>query len=625
MAVVADHRSETAVPELPKSCGALRQEDPEPDMSKSFADLGVPQNICRALDAKGITAPFPIQAATIPDGIAGRDLCGKAATGSGKTIAFGIPMVMTVKRAAPKRPKGLVLAPTRELALQVADELRAIGGDLRVLAVYGGAGIEPQLKALRNGVDIVVACPGRLLDVIDRKACDLRDVSFVVVDEADRMADMGFLPDVKRILDQTSPDRQTVLFSATLDGAIDSLVKAYQVDPVVHEMPEEDKGDITHHFWKVERPERVQLAAEIIERAGPTVVFSRTRHGADRIARQLEKLGVSAAAIHGSRSQGQRERALGEFHDGRVKALVATDVAARGIHVEGVTCVIHFDLPADHKDYVHRSGRTGRAGASGVVVAMLGAAQRKDATKLARDAEVEVEIGEPDVAALPEGHAAFSSARVRKARSPKSNVQPGRRREGSGGARGARPGGSRPNRSSSGGRSTDRRDGEGRGGERARGRDDSRGPGRSDRAGRGKGSSWSDRADSGRPDDGRRNERPERNDRNDRNDRNGRPGQGAGRPDRGSRQNHEVRSERSSRDGGPARNGRSDRPANGDRRSNGSQARVDATGAADRFEAAASASPRVRPSGASRRKAKREAMIAAGIDPAEVRKKRRRR
>lgn len=377
--------------------------------STSFADLGVAPVITERLAARGIHEAFPIQAATIPDALAGRDLCGKAPTGSGKTIAFGIPMISLVQRAAPKRPKGLVLAPTRELALQVAEELRALSSDLRVLAVYGGAGIEPQIKKLRAGVDIVVACPGRLLDVIDRKACDLRDVRFAVVDEADRMADMGFLPDVRRILDQTNDDRQTLLFSATLDGAIDALVKRYQHDPAVHEMADEDV-DLTHHLWTSERPERAQLTAEIIERVGPTIVFSRTRHGADRIAKQIGRLGVTAAPIHGGRSQGQRERALEKFHRGEVMALVATDVAARGIHVEGVRCVVHYDIPADHKDYTHRSGRTGRAGSSGSVVALVPTAQRKDAAKLMRQADVQVDITDPSVADLPPGYEAFSRA-----------------------------------------------------------------------------------------------------------------------------------------------------------------------------------------------------------------------
>nr|MBA3281370.1 DEAD/DEAH box helicase [Acidimicrobiia bacterium] len=379
-------------------------------MSITFASLGVPDEIARRLAKRGIDAPFPIQAATIPDALYGRDLCGKAPTGSGKTIAFGVPMIVRVTRSAPKRPKGLVLAPTRELALQVADELRALSGDLRVLAVYGGAGIEPQIKQLRAGVDIVVACPGRLLDVIERNACDLRDVRFAVIDEADRMADMGFLPDVRRILDMTNEHRQTLLFSATLDGAIDALVKGYQTDPVVHEMADDDTGDVVHHFWASERPGRAQLTAEVIERVGPTIVFSRTRHGADRIAKQLGQAGVSAAPIHGGRSQGQRERALDAFHRGEVKALVATDVAARGIHVEGVMCVVHFDMPADHKDYVHRSGRTGRAGALGTVVALVPIAQKRDAAKLRKLAGIGGELREPVVALLPEGHATFKAA-----------------------------------------------------------------------------------------------------------------------------------------------------------------------------------------------------------------------
>ena len=279
-------------------------------MTTTFADLAVPAEIARALADRGITEPFPIQAATIPDGLAGRDLCGKAPTGSGKTIAFGIPLVARGSRSAPKKPHGLVLVPTRELALQVATELTHFAGDLRVLAVYGGANIEPQIKKLRAGIDILVACPGRLLDLIDRRVCDLRDVSFAVVDEADRMADMGFLPDVRRILDQTRSDRQTVLFSATLDGAVDKLVRDYQSDPVRHESAGEESGDVTTHFWLVERPEKVALAAQVIALAGHTVVFCRTRHGSDRVAKQLEKAGVRAAAIHGARSQAQRERAL---------------------------------------------------------------------------------------------------------------------------------------------------------------------------------------------------------------------------------------------------------------------------------------------------------------------------
>lgn len=585
-------------------------------MSTTFASLGVPDEIARRLAKRGIDAPFPIQAATIPDALYGRDLCGKAPTGSGKTIAFGIPMIARVTRAAPKRPKGLVLTPTRELAIQVADELRALSGDLRVLAVYGGAGIEPQIKQLRAGVDIVVACPGRLLDVIERNACDLRDVRFAVIDEADRMADMGFLPDVRRILDMTNEHRQTLLFSATLDGAIDALVKGYQTDPVVHEMPDEETGDVVHHFWASERPGRAQLTAEIIERVGPTIVFSRTRHGADRIAKQLLQAGVSAAPIHGGRSQGQRERALNAFHRGEVKALVATDVAARGIHVEGVMCVVHFDIPADHKDYVHRSGRTGRAGNLGTVVALVPIAQKRDAAKLRKLAGIEGELREPTLGLLPEGHAAFSAAASRG----------GNHRE-------------RPNRP-------------------ARTADKSASRTRTQR--------------NERSDDRFRTERPEQMERPVHAERPARAerSEKAERPARGERPARVERTERTGRSVDPARTQRpelEDRPeranlsapwsskasevgrSEGPNRTERRLARFGEADSAERMERAAekaakaasrgtvsekedhssaefdralAGSPKVRPSGASRRKAKRESLVEAGL-PATSAKKRR--
>ena len=556
-------------------------------MTQPFDALGVPADISRAMAARGITEPFAIQAATIPDALSGRDSCGKAPTGSGKTIAFGIPMAARLSRAAPKRPKGLVLTPTRELAIQVADELRHLS-DLRVLAVYGGAGIEPQLKALRRGVDIVVACPGRLLDVIERRACDLRDVSVAVVDEADRMADMGFLPDVRRILDQTNADRQTLLFSATLDGAIDALVREYQTDPVVHEMPEEQTGEIGHHFWLAERPARAQLTADIVKHCGPTVVFSRTRHGADRIAQQIERLGVSAAAIHGSRSQAQRERALRAFHRGDVQALVATDVAARGIHVEGVTCVVHFDIPADHKDYIHRSGRTGRAGSDGTVVALMARAQKRDAAKLARLAGVDVDIVEPDVPVLPEGaHVAPAVRRERRSERP----------ERAGGA--GRP--ARRNRPERGGR-PERRD-----------RPEAR----------------------NRPE---RRDRPERQGRSERTERSEhRPREEGSRRSEGGPNRSERRAarfgppdspERRARAEAKARSGegrRADGRRGGGRRTGGGTDRRPAeTDESDVLDRHLAGSGKVRPSGASRRKAKREAMLAAGITPSSGPKKRRR-
>jgi superfamily II DNA/RNA helicase len=356
-------------------------------MSPTFASLGLPERMVTNLARRGITEPFPIQAATIPDALAGRDVCGRAPTGSGKTLAFGIPLVVGAERARPRRPRALVLVPTRELAAQVCHELQLLAKPKGpwVEAFYGGVGFQKQLAGLKRGVDIAVACPGRLADLIAQDQCSLRDVTQVVVDEADRMADMGFLPEVRRLLDQCSPERQTLLFSATLDGDVDVLIRRYQRDPVRHEhVVEDDAGLVTHHFWSVPRTDRLATAAKIVADRGSTVVFCRTKRGADRVARQLDAAGVSAAAIHGDRSQGQRERALRSFHDGRIAALVATDVAARGVHVDGVACVVHFDLPDDPKDYVHRSGRTARAGATGVVISLVTDERRAEAAQLQR-------------------------------------------------------------------------------------------------------------------------------------------------------------------------------------------------------------------------------------------------
>jgi superfamily II DNA/RNA helicase len=340
----------------------------------TFAELGVPEKLVANLTSRGIVAPFPIQATSIPDALAGRDILGRAPTGSGKTLAFGLPLMARVARAAARRPRALVLAPTRELAEQIARELGTLGeaGERWVFAVYGGVGYEFQRRQLQRGVDILVATPGRLTDLIEQRWVSLADVDIVVVDEADRMADMGFLPQVRALLDQTDPGRQTLLFSATLDGDVAELIRRYQNDPARHEVVEaEDHGDAAHYFWRVEHSERVETTARIVDSSMPSIVFTRTRHGADRLTQQLDRMGVAAAAIHGGRSQGQRTRALAEFASGRVKALVATDVAARGIHVDGVASVVHFDLPADPKDYLHRSGRTARAGSTGVVVSLV--------------------------------------------------------------------------------------------------------------------------------------------------------------------------------------------------------------------------------------------------------------
>jgi len=365
----------------------------------SFAELGVPADLISTLRARGINEPFAIQTLTVADGVAGRDLCGRAPTGSGKTIAFGIPLAARLGRANPRRPRGLVLVPTRELAAQVCSELEWLSRPrkLRIAAFYGGAGFGLQLKNLRRGVDVVVACPGRLTDLIERGEVDLREVEIVVVDEADRMADMGFLPAVQHLLDMTPESRQTLLFSATLDGAVDSLVRRYQRDPVRHVLPEtaEDKLRATHIFWKVERDERVQLTADVIKLAGPTIVFCKTKHGTDALAKKLERVGVRTEAIHGNRSQGQRERALDSFTRGRVDALIATDVAARGIHVDDVACVVHFDPPNDSKDYTHRSGRTARAGAAGTVVSFVSRDQVRDVGRMQKALKLPVGLTSP--------------------------------------------------------------------------------------------------------------------------------------------------------------------------------------------------------------------------------------
>jgi superfamily II DNA/RNA helicase len=371
----------------------------------TFADLGVPAPLCAALARRGIDAPFPIQAATLPDALAGRDVAGKAPTGSGKTLAFGLAIAAraaTLGPPRPRRPRALVLVPTRELAAQVRDELAALVDERAhgpVAAVYGGVGYGPQRKLLARGVSAVVACPGRLEDLVSTGDVGLDRADLVVVDEADRMADMGFLPAVRRLLDRTPERRQTLLFSATLDGDVDALVRRYQRDPAHHEVAgtEDDGAAVEHLFWSVARDRRVGVTAEVVGRSGPTIVFTRTRHGADRLARHLGQAGVKAAPIHGRRTQGQRDQALRQFRDGRIAALVATDVAARGIHVDGVACVVHHDLPDDPKDYIHRSGRTGRAGAPGTVISLVADDSRRAARTLQRHVGRDGSIDAPDL------------------------------------------------------------------------------------------------------------------------------------------------------------------------------------------------------------------------------------
>ena len=368
-------------------------------MTDTFAGLGIPEALAEFLEECGFTTPFEVQTATIPDALAGRDVSARAPTGSGKTLAFGLPLLMRVEGAKPRRPLGLVLAPTRELAEQIQRELHPIAraGGRRIIAVYGGVGYEHQKQALARGVDVLVACPGRLADLIEQGELDLDEVECVVIDEADRMADMGFLPEVRRLLDRTPDDRQTLLYSATLDGDVGVLTRHYQRDPAYHEVgdPRPNIEDMRHLFWRLDASKRIEVASDLIQAAGRTIVFCRTRRGADRVAKQLERAGASAAAIHGSRSQNQRNRALQSFSDGRVEALVATDVAARGIHVDGVECVLHFDPPVDEKTYVHRSGRTARAGAQGTVVSFIGDDQVSDAGSLIRNLRLSADLATP--------------------------------------------------------------------------------------------------------------------------------------------------------------------------------------------------------------------------------------
>jgi len=405
-------------------------------MTSTFAHLGLPDPLVQSLAKREITEPFPVQQATIPDALAGRDVCGKAPTGSGKTLAFGLPLLTMVGKASRQRPRALVLAPTRELAEQIKQELAPLARTVNryVFAVYGGVGYGPQKNALRNGVDVLVATPGRLEDLIEQRSVDLSEVDLVVVDEADRMADMGFLPAVRRILDQTSADRQTMLFSATLDGDVAVLIRDYQHDPAQHEAGAmgSESIDAKHHFWLVDHHDRVQHTADLVDEMGKTIVFTRTRHGADRLARQLDKAGIGAVAMHGGRSQNQRTRALKAFSSGRAQALIATDVAARGIHVDDVASVIHFDPAGDHKDYLHRSGRTARAGASGTVVSLVTGEQRRSVQRMQRDLRLDAPIERPRMDDLHEaGHRIGdpTSATSTRRPSPKRSTAKAKRQE----------------------------------------------------------------------------------------------------------------------------------------------------------------------------------------------------
>ena len=359
-----------------------------------FADLGLPDGFVKELTRQGMVNAFPIQSATIPEVLAGRDVLGRGATGSGKTLAFGLPMMAKLAgaRVRPGRPLGLILVPTRELALQVTDALAPLGRiiGVRVRPVVGGAPMSRQLEDFRRGVHIVVATPGRLEDHLRRGSAVLDDVQITALDEADQMADMGFLPVVRALLDQVRPDGQRLLFSATLDNDVDALVNEYLTNPVTHALdPATASVDtMEHHMLQVTHQDKVRVAAELVNATGRTILFVKTQLGADRLAEQLTERGVFAESLHGGRTQGQRNRVLSNFKNGRAAVLVATDVAARGVHVDGVGLVVHFDPPSDPKSYLHRAGRTARAGASGVVATLVAPYSRKAAYRLAKAAGI---------------------------------------------------------------------------------------------------------------------------------------------------------------------------------------------------------------------------------------------
>ncbi|EIE98037.1 DNA/RNA helicase, superfamily II [Saccharomonospora glauca K62] len=354
----------------------------------TFAELNLPQPLNRALGKAGMRTPFPIQAATLPDALAGRDVLGRAQTGSGKTLAFGLALLARLSggKAAARRPRALVLVPTRELAMQVADVLipLAKATNLWCRTAVGGMSMQRQVDALARGVDLLIATPGRLSDHVRQGTCVLDEVEMVALDEADQMADMGFLPQVREILDLTPRDGQRLLFSATLDDAVENLVRAYLTDPVTHSVaPATASVDtMDHYLLQVDHRDKQAVVTEIAAREGRTILFVRTKHHVDRLTTRLRANGVHAGALHGGKTQGQRNRVLDDFRSGRVPVLVATDVAARGIHVDDVSLVLHVDPAADHKDYLHRAGRTARAGASGVVVTLVTREQRRTVRRM---------------------------------------------------------------------------------------------------------------------------------------------------------------------------------------------------------------------------------------------------
>ncbi|MFI6654458.1 DEAD/DEAH box helicase [Streptomyces sp. NPDC050523] len=383
----------------------------------SFAQMGLPAEVLRVLAEHNVTVPFPIQAAALPPALAGRDVLGRGRTGSGKTLAFGLGMLARTagRRAQPKEPLALVLVPTRELAQQVGEALTpyAEALRLRLATVVGGVSIGRQAAALRDGAEIVVATPGRLHDLIGRKGCRLGRVRITVLDEADQMCDMGFLPQVTEILDQVRPDGQRMLFSATLDRDVDQLVQSYLRDPAVHSVDPSSSAvsAIEHHVFVVHGPDRYAVTTEIAARDGRVLLFLDTKHGVDLLTRHLRANGVAAAALHSGKAQPQRTRTLAQFKNGQVTALVATNVAARGLHIDDLDLVVNVDPATDPKDYLHRAGRTARAGRSGTVVTLVLSGQRRETSQVMADADVA-----PKVTTVRSGEAELS--RITGAKAP---------------------------------------------------------------------------------------------------------------------------------------------------------------------------------------------------------------
>jgi superfamily II DNA/RNA helicase len=432
----------------------------------TFEALGVPAPLVEVLSASGITAPFPIQVATLPDTLAGRDVLGRGRTGSGKTLAFSLPLVARLaasdSRRAPKKPRALILVPTRELANQVAavvDPLATALG-MRTTVVFGGVGQNPQVSALAAGVDVLIACPGRLEDLIKQGHADLSAVEITILDEADHMADLGFLPGVKRLLDRTPKVGQRLLFSATLDNGVDVLVKRYLSSPTTHSVDPAvaPVSTMTHHVFRVDAADKGAIVQQLASGLGRSVLFMRTKHQAKKLAKQLTAAGIPAVDLHGNLSQNARERNLEAFSNGETRVLVATDIAARGIHVDDVALVVHVDPPAEHKAYLHRSGRTARAGAGGIVVTIATPDQAGEVRLLTRQAGITPEVaaikpGAREIVALTGPAAPYVEPAPAPEPQPQGSGGGRRRRSGATAGSGAAPSGGRGGTAStSGGR-----------------------------------------------------------------------------------------------------------------------------------------------------------------------------